>query len=60
VLGDTQREVELQAGTAGWLPAQRHHGENIGETPSHALFVELKQSSSPREEGQDGAPLGPA
>jgi hypothetical protein len=42
VSGDTQREVELSAGTVGWLPAQEHHGENIGETPTHVIFVELK------------------
>ncbi|RZU30647.1 hypothetical protein [Blastococcus saxobsidens] len=25
----------------GWLPAQRHSGENIGDTDTHVLFVEL-------------------
>jgi len=43
VSGDMQREVELEAGTVGWLPAQQHHGENIGDTPTHVLFVELKE-----------------
>jgi beta-alanine degradation protein BauB len=43
VSGDAQREVELPAGTAGWLPAQEHHGENIGDTPTHVIFVELKE-----------------
>ena len=42
VSGDVQREVDLDAGTVGWLPAQEHHGENIGETPTHVIFVELK------------------
>ena len=42
VSGDQQREVELAAGTVGWLPAQDHHGENIGDTPTHVLFVELR------------------
>ena len=37
VQGDAKREVELQAGTVGWLPAQQHHGENIGKTPTHAI-----------------------
>jgi len=27
VSGDAQRDVELQAGTVGWLPAQEHRGE---------------------------------
>ena len=37
-----EREVELPTGMTGWLPAQRHYGENIGETDTHVLFVELK------------------
>lgn len=43
VSGDVQREVELQSGTVSWLPAQQHHGENIGDSETHVLFVELKQ-----------------
>jgi hypothetical protein len=35
-------EVEKRAHDPGWVPAQTHAGENIGETESHALFVELK------------------
>ena len=42
IQGEVQREVKLQAGTVSWLPAQQHNGENIGETPTHAIFVELK------------------
>ena len=45
VSGDLQREVELEAGSVGWLPAQEHHGENIGETPTKVLFVELKEGA---------------
>ena len=56
VQGDEQREVELQAGTVGWLPAQQHHGENIGDTATHAIFVELKSSTAPTGEGT----LGPS
>ena len=47
--GDRQREVEVGAGYAGWVPAQRHRGENIGDTPSRAILVELK-------DGVPGAP----
>ena len=43
VSGETSREVELAAGSVGWLPAQEHHGENIGDTPTHVLFVELRE-----------------
>lgn len=36
------RDVQLAAGTTGWLPAQRHAGQNIGDTDTHVIFVELK------------------
>jgi quercetin dioxygenase-like cupin family protein len=39
------REVEIPAGVASWLPAQQHSGENIGETATHTIFVELKEPS---------------
>ncbi len=35
-------EVEKIAHQAGWVDAQTHIGENIGNSESHALFVELK------------------
>ena len=41
--GELHRDVEMPAGLTGWLPAQEHWGENIGETPTHVLFVELKE-----------------
>jgi len=40
--GDARREVEIDAGTTHWLPAQQHHGENVRNTPTHVIFVELK------------------
>jgi hypothetical protein len=43
VHGDQQREVEIPAGIATWLPAQQHRGENIGDTATHTVFVELKE-----------------
>ena len=43
--GDGHRDVEMPAGHTGWLPAQQHAGENIGDTPTHVLFVELKEGS---------------
>src|SRR6478752_4644084 len=36
------REVDLPANRAVWLPAQRHAGENIGQTPTHTILIELK------------------
>jgi len=35
----------MPAGLTGWLPAQQHAGENIGDTGTHVLFVELKEGS---------------
>ena len=43
VSGDVTREVELEAGGVNWLPAQEHYGENIGDSETHVLFVELKE-----------------
>lgn len=55
VSGEARREVALDAGTVGWLPAQEHHGENIGETPTHVIFVELKEPGTSNGSG----PVGP-
>ena len=37
------RDVRLDAGEVRWLDAQTHSGENIGSTPTHVVFVELKE-----------------
>jgi hypothetical protein len=58
VHGDQQREVEIPAGLASWLPAQEHRGVNIGDTGTHTLFVELKEPA-PRGNGQPTR-IGPA
>jgi quercetin dioxygenase-like cupin family protein len=50
--------VELAAGFVGWLPAQQHHGVNIGDTPTHVLFVELKEPVAPDATEEPGA-IGP-
>ena len=55
--GEQQRDVEMPAGLTGWLPAQVHAGENIGDTDTHVLFVELKEPTAGRP---DGTHLGPA
>ena len=54
--GADHRDVEMPAGLTGWLPAQEHAGENIGETPTHVLFVELKEGSTA---GELSVSLGP-
>ena len=43
VSGGQERDVELSAGSVRWLAAQEHSGENIGDTPTHVMFVELKE-----------------
>lgn len=50
------RDVEIAAGTAGWLPAQQHAGENIGDTDTHVIFVELKEGGDVHGSGG----LGPS
>jgi beta-alanine degradation protein BauB len=52
------REVTLAAGEVRWLDAQIHSGENIGDSPTHVLFVELKDQ--PARGGDAAATLGPA
>jgi quercetin dioxygenase-like cupin family protein len=54
--GDQHRDVEMAAGFTGWLPAQEHAGENIGETETHVVFVELKEGQATTSDGR----IGPA
>ena len=53
------REVTLAPGEVRWLDAQTHSGENIGATPTHVVFVELKEDGSVAA-GPDGSTLGPS
>lgn len=41
-VGGASREVSLTPGEVRWLDAQEHVGENVGDTPTHVVFVELK------------------
>ena len=34
----------FKAGDVIWSPAQTHVGENVGQTPTHAIIVESKSS----------------
>jgi quercetin dioxygenase-like cupin family protein len=45
LVGSTRetRDVTLAPGEIRWLDAQTHSGENIGDTPTHVVFVELKE-----------------
>ena len=44
--GDVERDVDISAEKASWLPAQQHAGHNIGDTQTHVVFVELKDSAA--------------
>lgn len=55
--GGRHVEVALEAGQVRWLDAQEHAGENIGDSDSHAIFIELKEPT--RSVSRDDA-LGPA
>lgn len=55
IAGDRSIDADLQPHQARWLDAQTHRGENIGDTPTHVIFVELKD----RSDGEDVGRLGP-
>ena len=56
--GERETDVRLPAGRVVWIAAQEHAGENIGQTETHSIFVELKE---PNPAPSDGAPeLGPS
>lgn len=55
--GET-RDVDLVDGEVRWLDAQVHSGENIGESATHVLFVELKSDARPSAVGNTS--LGPS
>jgi predicted component of viral defense system (DUF524 family) len=41
--GGRSVEVELGAGEVRWVGAQEHSGENIGDTETASIFIELKE-----------------
>ncbi|HEX5728197.1 cytoplasmic protein [Microbacterium sp.] len=55
--GAGERDVDIAAHQAMWVPAQRHAGENIGRTATHTIFVELKGDAAGVADGRD---LGPS
>ncbi len=48
------REVTLEPAQVRWLDAQTHSGENTGTTPTHVMFVELKEPGSVRRDARLG------
>ena len=59
IQGDRSVEVELSDGTIRWLEAQEHAGENIGDTESRSIFVELKEPGPTSGTADDDLVLGP-
>lgn len=57
--GDRHVDVELAAGEVRWLSAQEHSGENIGDSATHSIFVELKEPA-PAVPSSATGPLGPS
>ncbi len=57
--GGRNVEVELKAGEVRWVGAQEHTGENVGDTASHSIFVELKEAALANASTADVA-LGPS
>lgn len=53
-------EVDLTPHTVRWLDAQQHCGTNIGDTDSHAVFIELKEPSAAAAHSAAPDALGPA
>jgi hypothetical protein len=60
-LGTDDQEVivEMPAGAVRWLAAQEHYGENIGDTDTHTILVELKEPR-PTALAREDAALGPS
>ena len=55
--GERTADVELAAGQALWLPEREHSGRNTGDSPTHTILIELKNSAA--DDGGAGA-LGPS
>lgn len=58
--GGSEVDVELAPGVTRWLAAQEHSGENIGDTATHVIFVELKDPGPHDDAGPSEAELGPS
>ncbi|RMB62326.1 cupin domain-containing protein [Tessaracoccus antarcticus] len=56
--GGKEMNVEMPAFEARWLDAQEHSGENTGTTPTHTMFVELKEQRGTHDPGRPR--LGPS
>lgn len=51
-------ETKLFSGQAVWIPAQRHSGENTGDTATHTILIELKGAAAGDMTGDALGPVG--
>lgn len=58
-MGERGFDTVQPAGTAVWLPAQEHFGENTGDTETRVIFVELKEPADNPVVPGGPPPLGP-
>jgi hypothetical protein len=57
-MDEEPHDIHLTTGKVGWLPAQQHYAQNIGQTDTHVIFVELKEGA--HAPGDALGPIGPA
>jgi hypothetical protein len=60
VSGGRESHVELDAEMTRWLAEQEHSGENIGDTETHAIFIELKEPRAAASDRVSDDALGPS
>jgi beta-alanine degradation protein BauB len=41
-----KQEVDVEAGSIVWMKAHIHIGENIGNTDTHVIIIELKENTA--------------
>lgn len=58
--GGREADVELDAEMTRWVAEQEHAGENIGDTETHVIFVELKEPRAAAGDRASDDALGPA
>ena len=54
VQGDREMTVSIPSGEVRWLDAQEHSGENVGETDTVTVFIELKEPAPAGSAGRLG------
>jgi hypothetical protein len=52
-LDGRKKEVDVKAGSVAWMKAHIHIGENIGDTNTDVILVELKEDRTLDKTGKD-------